>query len=448
MNFSAKVPAALIFLLTFGLLMWAESVLRPNAIAGIYFHGIPSETMMQTVSILDLKEHFFESLWNLHIQPPVFDSLRGLLAFFSNSSDSLRLQYFVDRGLYLFWGISYGLMSALMFSWLVKITNIQFSVVATLIFAASPAALLYATLLETTFLSSFLIFCFIYLLWKIKNSEQVSPFLLSLSFLALFFTRSIFQWQWIFIVAICLVLLKYPLNSLKKFVVISVVVMGIFLTKQFLLFGIVSTSSFTGLNLCQSIRACQSHFIAPLSLDSGLPSVLSREQKLTGAHNFNNLVDLELNKAYLEDYKQRLSKTSIAELMSNYYQNLKIYFQPSSNYANTNTLLVSIPPRWKNYYEKFFSAPIFPILLAVSAFFWILRTSRKEVFKSIGVFIPVLAIFAISILFESGENMRFKFFIEPVLYVFIMSQFYAAFKTSRIMLADRLRRSHEKTSIQ
>ena len=445
MKLSAKVLAALIFLLSFGLLMWAESVLRPQAIVGIYFHGIPSETMMQTVSILDLKQHLFQSLWNIHIQPPMFDSLRGLLALFSGSSDSLQLQYFVDQGLYLIWGVGYGLIVALMFWWLAKISNIQFSLVATLIFAASPAALLYTTLLETTFLSSFLIFCFIYLLWKIKNSEPVSPFLLSLSFLALFFTRSIFQWQWIFIVAICLVLMKYPLSSLKKFIVISAVVMGLFLTKQFLLFEIASTSSFTGLNLCQSIRACKSHFITPLALDSGIPSVLSRDQKLTGAHNFNNLVDLELNKAYLGDYKEKLSTISVTDLISNYHQNLKIYFQPSSNYASTNTFLVSIPPRWKNYYEKFFSAPIFPILLVVSALFWIFSAPRKERLKSMGIFIPVFAIFTISILFESGENMRFKFFIEPVLYVFIMSQLYSAFNSSRNLLAHRLKRSSEST---
>lgn len=443
MKLSAKVLTAFIFLLSFGLLMWVESLLRPHAIAGIYFHGIPSETMMQTVSILDLKQHLFQSLWNIHIQPPIFDGLRGLLALFSGSSDSLQLQYFVDRGLYLIWGVAYGLMAALMFWWLVQISNIWFSLVATLIFAASPAVLLYTTLLETTFLSSFLIFCFIYLLWKIKNSEPVSPLLLTLSFLALFFTRSIFQWQWIFIVAICLVLLKYPLSSLKKFIVISAVVMGLFLTKQFLLFGISSTSSFTGLNLCQSIRACKSHFIAPLSLDIGVPSVLSRDKKLTGAHNFNNLVDLELNKAYLGDYKERLSTIGVNDLISNYYQNLKIYFQPSSNYANTNTFLVSIPPRWKNYYEKFFSAPILPILLAVSALFWVLSATRKERLKSIGIFIPVFAIFIISILFESGENMRFKFFVEPVLYVFIMSQLYSAFTSSRNILANRLKRSPE-----
>jgi hypothetical protein len=37
-----------------------------------------------------------------------------------------------------------------------------------------------------------------------------------------------------------------------------------------------------------------------------------------------------------------------------------------------------------------------------------------------------MAIFAISVLFESGENMRFKFFIEPVLFIFIASQIYLA----------------------
>jgi hypothetical protein len=415
-----------VFIFAFSVLMLYEAALRPNAIAELYFHGIPSESMMQVVSILDLKQNFFQSVWNIHIQPPLFDVLRGVLALLSNASDPLQLQYSVDRGLYIIWGLIYGLMASLMYRWLNELTNSWFALLATLIFIASPATLLYATLLETTFLSSFLIFYFIFLLWRINKKEFVSPLLLSASFLILFFTRSIFQWQWILIITLCLILLRYPLESIKKYLLISVAIVGIFLFKQFMLFDLVSTSSFTGLNLCQSIGACKSHYIPVEPLDHLAPAVLVREKKLTGAHNFNSLIDLKLNKAYLEDYKGKLAVASISELITNYYQNLIIYFQPSSNYASTNALLVNIPPRWKNYYEKFFSAPVLPALLIIATLFWMATAPSKEMFGAIGVFIPVLMIFTISILFESGENMRFKFFIEPILFIFIASQVYSA----------------------
>lgn len=413
-----------IFLLSFGALRLAPIVLQSHLIAGLYFHGIPSETMMQTVSVDDLKHHFLQSLWNIHIQPPLFDLLRGLLAIRSESSDPILLQYDVDRGLYLLWTFIYGLMSALIFWWLAKVTNGLFAFLATLFFIFSPAVLLYATLLETTFLSSFLILCFVYLLWKIQRGEQVSPWMLAISFLALFFTRSIFQWQWLVIVGLCLWILRYPAPSLRRFLLLSSLVVGLFVAKQFALFGITSTSSFTGLNLCQSIQACKPHFIPAPIVHPDDPSVLVRSQKLTGAHNFNNRIDLELNQAYLADYKEKLKNLEFSQLLSNYYRNFTIYFQPSSNYASTNTLLAHFPGRVKNYYEKLFSAPVFPALIMVCGLFYIFTSSRRELMHSVGIAVPVIAILMISILFESGENMRFKFFVEPILYIFIATQIF------------------------
>lgn len=421
-----KLIGLFIFILSFGGLMLFESLLRPDAIVGVYFHGIPSESMMQTVSIIDLRDQPWVSLWHIHIQPPLFDLMRAALANLSGSNDPLILQYQVDQGIYLIWAIAYGLICTFIYLWLSKLTNYWWASMAALFFAASPAALLYATLLEATLLSSLLILILTYLLWKISQGDQVSPWLLALSFLALFFTRSVFQWPWIFLLAICLVIMRYPVGLLKRFIIISSLIVFLFLIKQFYLFGITSTSSFSGLNLCQSIAACKSHYIPEqvFEAESHLPKVLTRDKKLTGAHNFNHLVDLQLNQAYLQDYKEKLSNEKISNLFAIYWKNISIYFQPSSNYATTNKLLVYLPERWRAYYEKLFSAPIFPVLLILCAVFWIKNHHQEEWRRAIGVCLPILAIFAISVLFESGENMRFKFFIEPVLFIFIASQIY------------------------
>ena len=425
---STKFIGLFIFILSFGGLMLVESALKPNAIAGLYFHGIPSESMMQTVSVIDLRDQPWVSLWNIHIQPPLFDLIRATLANLSGSNDPLILQYQVDQGIYLIWAIAYGLICTFIYLWLSKLTNCWWALITTLFFAASPAALLYATLLETTLLSSLLILILTYLLWKISQGDQVSPWLLALSFLALFFTRSVFQWPWIFLLAICLVIMRYPVGLLKRFIIISSLVVFLFLIKQFYLFGITSTSSFSGLNLCQSIAACKSHYIPEhvFEAESHLPKVLTSDKKLTGAHNFNHLVDLQLNQAYLQDYKEKLSNEKISNLFSIYWKNISIYFQPSSNYAGTNQLLFYLPERWRIYYEKIFSAPIFPALLVLCALFWTKNHNPEEWRRAVGVCLPLMAIFAISVLFESGENMRFKFFIEPVLFIFIASQIYLA----------------------
>lgn len=149
-------------------------------------------------------------------------------------------------------------------------------------------------------------------------------------------------------------------------------------------------------------------------------------KKLTQAHNFNHLKDLSLNKAYFKDYRDGLSAKSIHELASIYYDNLLLYFQPSSNYASTNILLVKLPERWRVYYEKIFSAPLMPLILFACLIFWAMRSHLNTLRSSVGIAIPVIAIFVISVLFESGENMRFKFFIEPILFIFLASQIYSA----------------------
>jgi len=419
----------IVFILAFGALIGVESMLSTQAISGLYFHGIPSESMMQTISILDLKNEPLISLWNIHIQPPLFDAIRSILASLSMTTDPLLLQYWVDEGIYLIWAIVYGLTCTLVYSWLLKLTNTWYAFFGALLFALSPSALLYATLLETTFLSSFLILCFLFLLWKIKNNQNPSPWLLAVSFLALFFTRSIFQWQWLVIIGFCLYLMNYLAENIKKFLIICLLIVSCYLLKQFSQFGITTTSSFTGLNLCQSIHACKPHFVPvePQWSDADLPMALSREKKLTGAHNFNNLIDLELNKQYLIDYREKLSTLSFAQLSSIYLDNLFIYFQPTSNYASTNLLLSSLPVRWKAYYEKIFSAPILPIIIFICALFWFFSggLKPKEGRKIVGFLIPIATIFTISIFFESGENMRFKFFLEPVIYIFILSQLYS-----------------------
>ena len=45
---------------------------------------------------------------------------------------------------------------------------------------------------------------------------------------------------------------------------------------------------------------------------------------------------------------------------------------------------------------------------------------------AVGLGLPAAFVFAVSVFGEWGENMRFKFFLEPVLFVFIVAQGYAA----------------------
>ena len=442
--FSCNDSKRLYFLIRFGMglalafglasaLLWYEHQLFKTAIAGVYLQAWPSEVMMQTLSIEDLRDEPLKSLWYLHVQPPMLDGIRAIFANLSNALDLLSLQYDVDRSLYFSWAILYGFFTFFIFWWISQLTNNWFALGATLFFSLNPSVLLYATLLESTFLSSLFILFFAYTLWKIKVGTPVPVFLPITVFITLFFTRSLFQWQFLLIVIFSLVLMNYPRKKIIQFGLIVGIIIGLYIFKQATIFGISTTSSFIGLNLCNSIQACRGHEINPnvlKSFEQLNAGVLYRAKKITGSENYNHYSHLQLNKEYLNDYRQKLSELSWMNLMIIYYQNLRIYLKPSSNYASDNHLIVSLPKRWLAYYESIFSYPFFPAILLSAIVFWGCNAKRSDYKAALGIAIPIVAIFLISILFESGENMRFKFFIEPVLYIFIVSQIYILLKIS------------------
>ncbi|MCE7530178.1 hypothetical protein [Polynucleobacter sp. IMCC 29146] len=328
---SNRLVVGIIFSITLTALLLAyEASLLPKSIVGVYFHGIPSDVMMQTLSIQDLYEQPLKSLWYLHIQPPMFDTIRAILVSFLGSEDLLLSQYRVDTAIYFLWAIIYGLTCFLIFTIIGTQTSTIYGIFATLGFCIHPAFLLYATTLDSTLLSTFLILSLIFLLLEIGDGQKISPYLISASFLALFFTRSIFQWPWVFIIGLCLYLLKYPPQYLKKYFIICICIVALFIIKQFLLFHLTTSSSFAGLNLCRSIDACTGHYIDAKKINHADPTAnsLMREFKSNNAKNFNNSIYLELNKKYLDDYKEKLFSMSAKELFAIYFNNLIIYLQP------------------------------------------------------------------------------------------------------------------------
>ena len=75
--------------------------MTPYAQHGLYFQRWPSDVMMQTLSIEDLRDAPFESLNNLFIQPPMFDVIRAILANIWDNPDGMTLLRNVDRSLYV-----------------------------------------------------------------------------------------------------------------------------------------------------------------------------------------------------------------------------------------------------------------------------------------------------------------------------------------------------------
>src|SRR5262245_33094643 len=278
-----------------------------------------SETMGQTVSIEDLRDEPLQSLLNIHMQPPGLDAIRAVLATIWASQDSNSLLRKVDRSLYVLWAILCGVTGALIFCWLSKTTQVGYSIVGALFFVAHPASILYATWLETTLPSATLILWAYYLLWKIRHNPHRSVAALTVAILALFFTRSLFQWPCILIFAFSLIVFRVPYRRVAIFLLVCGGLTGLYLGKQYYMFGMFSTFGPAGLNLCRAIGASEYYnakdywnHMKTLGIQNSpewehsFPSVLVRKTKLTGTPNFNHYSYLRLNQELMAYCKERL----------------------------------------------------------------------------------------------------------------------------------------------
>jgi hypothetical protein len=411
-----------------------QHTMRVHAIEELYFQAWSSEHMIQTVPIQDLRAAPLQSLLNLHIQGPVFDALRALLATMWPASDLPVLVRHVDRSLYVIWAALYGVLGGLVFLWLSRATRPAFAGAAAAIFLLHPASIFYATLLETTLLSSVLILWMYYSLSRLRENPRGSLVSLGLSALGLFFTRSIFQWPSMLMFAVCLLLLGVPRRRAVWFLVVCGGVAALYVGKQYSQFGVLSTSSLSGLNLTHSVGLGDGEYFRYLQdprvgadLPAALPAVLTRRTKLDGTPNLNHISYLRKNEQLLEVYRERVRAMPVRSLARNYLQTVHIYFQPSSRF--TPHVIVD-RLAWRGIYDRAFSYPVFPLLIAAAGAAWMVSKRRSHGALRIdaadlALLAPALYVGAISIVADRGENMRFKFFLEPVLFVFMAAQCHA-----------------------
>ena len=85
-------PLVQVFFVGFIAILYLASfqlIVSGNDVAPVQFFHLSSDSMMQTIPIVQLWENPIESLYYLHIQPPLLDVIRALIVtFFVTSSDS------------------------------------------------------------------------------------------------------------------------------------------------------------------------------------------------------------------------------------------------------------------------------------------------------------------------------------------------------------------------
>ncbi|MET0552726.1 MAG: hypothetical protein ABW221_06795, partial [Vicinamibacteria bacterium] len=158
--------------------------------------------------------------------------------------------------------------------------------------------------------------------------------------------------------------------------------------------------------------------------------VLSRVAKSDGEYNYNQLAFLRRSFSQMEEYRALLRTRTLAQNLDALRRNLAFWLRPSSSYT-AHVLVDRLP--WRGAFDALFGGVGLVSLLLLSSAAWLAGSGRAGWRVGIALALPVGYVFAVTVLFEGGENMRYKFFVEPVLFVFVAAEAAAA--------AQRLRRA-------
>jgi hypothetical protein len=388
--------------------------------------------MMQTLPLGDLRREPVRSLWYNHIQPPLFDAVRAAIARLYPPDDPETLMRRVDLGLQRVGVLVYALAATLVFRWLWALRGGRTAAIGALFFMFLPGPLFYAYYLDSTLISAALILWFMSELWRYYTVGSAGVSLAAAGIL-LVATRSVFQWPFVLVLALSAIALAASRESgsapqARRFLAPIALFVALYLTKQYLLFGLTMTSSFGPDSFCKGLSE-YCHGTARVDLprftDPMNAIVLRRAEKLNGEYNYNQIAFLKRSFSQMAEYRALINRMTPARVAQVFVVNLEFWLRPTSRHSSH--LLVD-RLFWRRTVDDLTSGPGLVVLLAASVLTWALgtwreRPSRRAVFLGLGLGAPVLYIAAVTIVFESGENMRYRFFLEPTLFVFVVAQF-------------------------
>jgi len=444
--------------------------------AGIQFDARPLTFFWQFIDPLLLKTDPWQSLYYHHAQPPLFNLYHVIvLALSGDDPSSFYWITFVLMGLVLHAAI-YGLLVTLG-------VRSKIAVLAALLFALSPASILYENWLFYTYPMAALLTCSALLLSRVitRDVQRADTFLFFglLGMAAL--TRSLFHLGWLLLtLAVLIVLLK---SHWKRLVICALVpfalVFSVYL-KNWIEFDSFSASTWLGMNLAKltthPIKKKKKRrlyergvigkvsLVRPFSPLNAYPSeyqsiqdvdhpVLTRAEKSTGKENFNHLAYIQLSKEYRQDAKA-LILYSPARYLSNVgtaWLNFSMppseYFLLKKNrkpiqkyeaawniliYGSSSSLGSDLPALHPGNPKRESIRPRFSwtwAALALLSILFALKQSTREIAQGdrsaknitllfISLNIPYVAVLGNAI--ELGENNRFRFMIEPLIFVLMV----------------------------
>tara|TARA_Y100001934_G_scaffold281512_1_gene391477 strand:- start:554 stop:1972 length:1419 start_codon:yes stop_codon:yes gene_type:complete len=426
-----------------------QFLVADDRISSIYFFNSSSGGLMQTLPIEQLRQDPIGSIRYLHMQPPLFDTIRAVIANLlvdETIVEKVELIQSVDRVLLHLYLVLYGLLTAIIFGWIkLATTSTLFASTMSVGWILYPTPIFLSTFLDGTLLSTVLISWMILEIWLFYKGHGRTGFLIT-AVLLCFFTRSFFQWY--FFVVLFVSLLAIGMN--RKQLVLVCLFLGLgaggYLTKQYLIFGIASTSTFagehmTGMLWIEEANPAGGSVWTGVETDAYRDMLNSRKAEIEVqypepakqyAGGYNTQEQWQLNFIH-----STLAKETCAE--NSKYCFLAIWRSLRQNWSEywhvegwSNSILIDRLPDWytKAYYRVSTRYVWFLILGAIC--FMVVRIYIRDHKKQywwqvLGVILVPGFIFGICIFgnrFDWYEGGRLKFFLEPVYFVFVSSQIY------------------------
>ncbi|QRN92795.1 hypothetical protein JRI60_26660 [Archangium violaceum] len=214
---------------------------------GVHFDSSPILWFFQFIELDLLWNRLLESVYYLHAQPPLFNLfLGGVLQTFAEGSDAAFAAFYVGMGLLLALSL-YGLMVRL------RVPRWP-SALLTVFFIASPATVVYENWLFYTYPETLLLCAAALFFHRFVSSGRVGAGMVLFGLLgALALMRSTFHVVWYLVVVGLVLLAGTPWRTVARAAALPLLLILALYTKNAVLFGTFSGSSWFGMNLAHIV---------------------------------------------------------------------------------------------------------------------------------------------------------------------------------------------------
>jgi len=422
---------------------------------GIHFGYKALFQYWQYLDVETLRYNLLRGVWYDHAQPPFFNLLLGAVVKLSGDGAP-----FVFATIFKLITL---VNSLLLFIILKRLTKHQYiPLIISLLYLLSPASLIFeCELFYTEFVSMLLLTSSLFL-FRLKESHSWKNCLgVFIPLIILCLTRSLYHVFWLACIAMIVLLYnrkKPGFNKLLLCSLFSIIIVGSWYFKNYIIFGKFSTSTWIGMNTARNVfhdneitDSSRIEAFEPFSKISTYSSFLSPgyEKKYIGLNdldllhemkndsfiNANHVGYIEVSDKYMEASK-RFIKSNPVSYLKNVMQSSIIFFAPATRYPTTEKETKKI-----KYYDVLYSFNLshfaegkqqrrigltvsaIPKILIYLYVFWgifiVAKRQRKIDLPELFIIITIAFVFIVSSMLEHYENMRFRYEIEPLFLILL-----------------------------